>query len=393
MSRTSLPDIAYIPVPVNSSEQSMLPAGARFLDHKDKFIVWVLAPYLETEDPNLKYYYDYTQSIAEYQKVFDEIGCEWKWMNVTLQTIEDVIKEIRPGSGTKTPIVINLCDGDELNSIPGVSVIATLERYNLIFTGSDDFFYRITTSKIPMKEAFDLYDVPTPRWTVVDANTDPQLLFDTIGSVLIVKPAISAGSLGLSIRNVVSTPEAFREIVTDMQNGYRGWKLDTGGIFVEEFIAGREFTVLMVGSSTNPESISVYPAVERVFHDSLPDREQFLSFDRLWETYDAETPFADNGSLYNYKEAEGDYIDELKRISLLAFKAVGGMGYGRLDIRMDKHTGKLHVLEINAQCGLSEDENYTSIGAILRFAKKSFTYLIIEILQDGLTRYGAKHSA
>ena len=147
-----------------------------------------------------------------------------------------------------------------------------------------------------------------------------------------------------------------------------------------------------MGSSTYPESISFYPPVERVFHESLPDREQILSFDRLWETYDAEAPLADNGSLYNYKEADAAFVDELKRISLLAFKAVGGMGYGRLDIRMDKHTGKFYVLEINAQCGLSEDENYTSIGAILRFAKKSFTYLIVEILQDGLMRYGAKHN-
>ncbi|MEJ1240464.1 hypothetical protein WBG78_20140 [Chryseolinea sp. T2] len=391
MSRTSLPDIAYIPL--HEPDQSMRFATMRFIDQKDSFIVWVLAPYLETDDPNLKYYYDYTQSIAEYQKVFDEIGCEWKWANVMINTIDEVIGGIRPGSGNKTPIVINLCDGDELNNIPGVSVIAVLEKHDLIFTGSDDFFYRITTSKIPMKEAFDLYHVPTPRWDVVGADTDAKELFSSIGETLIVKPAISAGSLGLSIRNVVSTPEAFRDIVSDMQNGYRGWKLDTGGIFVEEFIAGREFTVLLVGSSTHPESISFYPAVERVFHESLPDREQFLSFDRLWETYDAETPFEDNGSLYNYKEVEGDFVDELKRISLLAFKAVGGMGYGRLDIRMDKHTGKLYVLEINAQCGLSEDENYTSIGAILRFAKKSFTYLIIEILQDGLTRYGAKHSA
>lgn len=356
-------------------------------------MVWVLAPYLETDDPNLQYYYDYTQSIAEYQKVFDEIGCEWKWANVMMHTIEEVIDGIKPASQNKTPIVINLCDGDELNNIPGVSVIASLERHGLIFTGSDDFFYRITTSKIPMKEAFDLYDVPTPKWAVVDASTDPQMLFDTIGKVLIVKPAISAGSLGLSIRNVVSTPEDFNAIVRDMQNGYRGWKLDTGGLFVEEFIAGREFTVLVVGSSTLPETISFYPPVERVFHESLPDHEQFLSFDRLWETYDAESSFADNGSLYNYREVEASYLDELKRISLLAFKSVGGMGYGRLDIRMDKYTGQFHVLEINAQCGLSEDENYTSIGAILRFAGKSFTYLVIEILQDGLTRYGAKHNA
>jgi len=48
---------------------------------------------------------------------------------------------------------------------------------------------------------------------------------------------------------------------------------------------------------------------------------------------------------------------------------------------------------VNAQCGLSDDEDYTSIGAILRFGKKSFTYLIIEIIEDALSRYGAKHKA
>ncbi len=44
------------------------------------------------------------------------------------------------------------------------------------------------------------------------------------------------------------------------------------------------------------------------------------------------------------------------------------------------------MLEVNAQCGLSEDEDYTSIGAILKYADKSFTEIIREILKDALTR-------
>jgi len=364
-----------------------------FREIKDNYIVWVIAPYLETDDVNLKYYYDYTQSIAEYQRVFEEIGCEWQWANVTLPSIEQVIRDIKNNASAKIPVVINLCDGDEVNGIPGVSVIHMLEKYDLAYTGSNDLFYQITTSKIPMKEAFDAYRVPTPAWKVIDKLPDVPALFKELGNTLIVKPAVSAGSLGLSIKNVVTSESEFSDILSDMENGYHGWKLDAGGMFVEQFITGREFTVLVVGSSTHPDNIHFYPPVERVFHASLPDREQFLSFDRLWETYDAETPFPDNESLYNYCEVDQSLMPRLKAISLQAFHSVGGMGYGRLDIRMDKNTGKFYVLEINAQCGLSEDENYTSIGAILRFAKKSFTYLVIEILEDGLTRYGAKHNA
>lgn len=374
--------------------QSSISKKIRFTDNKDDYLVWVIAPYLETQDPNLKYYYDYTQSIAEYQKVFSEIGCEWKWVNVTFDAIEAVVVGIRNHPTTKTSIVINLCDGDELNGIPGLSVIDALERHNLIYTGSNDYFYQITTSKIPMKEAFDKHHVSTPAWKVIEPNeANIPALFEEVGDVLIVKPAISAGSLGLSIKNVVNNEAEFSAILNDMQEGYHGWKLDSGGIFVEEFIKGREFTTLVVGSSTYPETLRVYPPAERVFHSSLPDAERFLSFDRLWETYDLETPLPDKGVLYNYYEPEYELVDGLKQISLQAFQSVGGMGYGRLDIRMDQETGKFYVLEVNAQCGLSEDENYTSIGAILRFAKKSFTYLIIEIVEDALMRYGAKHKA
>ncbi|MBK6392109.1 MAG: hypothetical protein IPF70_16310 [Saprospiraceae bacterium] len=48
--------------------------------------------------------------------------------------------------------------------------------------------------------------------------------------------------------------------------------------------------------------------------------------------------------------------------------SVKGRGYGRVDIRMDQVTGEMYVLEVNAQCGLSEDENFTSIGAILKYS-------------------------
>ncbi len=361
-----------------------------FSENKDQYLVWVIAPFIETEDPNLKYYYDYTQSIAEYQKVFDEVGCEWKWLNVTFPKIGESIKSIKDYPTSKTNIVINLCDGDETNDIPGVSVIHELEKNHLIYTGSDDFFYRITTSKIPMKEAFDKHQVPTPGWKVIDAREkNVGTLFNEIGEVLIVKPAISAGSMGLSVKNVVSNKEEFTAILDEMQKGYRGWKLDTGGLFVEEFIKGREFTTLVVGSSTHPDKIQVYAPVERVFHSSLSEKEQFLSFDRLWLMFDKESPIPDDGDLYTYYEPENELVQQLKQISTEAYKAVGGMGYGRLDIRMDKQSSKLYVLEVNAQCGLSEDENYTSIGAILRFHKKSFTYLITEIIEDALLRHKA----
>jgi len=39
-----------------------------------KLKVWVLSPAIQSTDDNIDYYYDFTQSIAEYTKVFAELN-------------------------------------------------------------------------------------------------------------------------------------------------------------------------------------------------------------------------------------------------------------------------------------------------------------------------------
>jgi len=63
-----------------------------------------------------------------------------------------------------------------------------------------------------------------------------------------------------------------------------------------------------------------------------------------------------------------------------------------VDIRQDANTGELYVLEVNAQCGLSEDEDYTSIGAILKVNEESFTTLIQTILTEAVKRHQLKQT-
>jgi hypothetical protein len=38
--------------------------------------IYVFAPLLESEDENISYYYDFTQSIAEYTKIFAELNVD-----------------------------------------------------------------------------------------------------------------------------------------------------------------------------------------------------------------------------------------------------------------------------------------------------------------------------
>lgn len=351
------------------------------------YIIWVLAPHLESEDSNLQYYYDFTQSIKEYTHVFAELGVEWKWQPVTINNFKEIIRSIPGQSADKTPLVLNLCDGDEVNGAPGVSVIHELEKVNLIYTGSDAHFYTITTSKIPMKKAFDKAGVATANWRVItEKKGSVKGICKRVGTPLIIKPAVSGGSMGVSVKNVVNSEEELAERVAAINQGYRGWNLLADGLFVEQFISGPEYTTFITGSANDPDHCIVYEPVERVFHHSLPEAEKFLSFDRLWEIYEDEAPMPEEGNFYEYRPVGGKLAGQLKKLSLDAYKACGGRGYTRIDIRQDTQSGKLYMLEANAQCGLSEDENYTSIGAILKASGVSFTQVIAEILKDALRR-------
>lgn len=351
------------------------------------YIIWVLAPHLETDDPNIQHYYDFTQSIKEYTKVFEELKAEWKWQPVTMDNFKTIIKSIADSKNGKTPLILNLCDGDEVNGTPGVSVIYELEKYGLIYTGSDAHFYNITTSKIPMKKAFDKAGVATANWRIItDKKGSTKGLAKRVGTPIIIKPAVSGGSMGVSVKNVVHTEEELNNRVQEIYKGYRGWNLLVDGLFVEQFITGPEYTTFITGSADDLDNCVVYEPVKRVFHESLPEAEKFLSFDRLWEIYEDETPMPQNENFYEYRPAEAELIPELKQLSLDAYKSCGGKGYTRIDIRQDSATGKLYMLEVNAQCGLSEDEDYTSIGAILKVSNISFTEIMGEILKDALRR-------
>ncbi len=357
------------------------------LTKTETYFVWVLAPQLHTDDVNLKHYYDFDANIKEFTNAFEEIGQQWKWQYVTIHNFKKIIDEIGESANGQTPVIFNLCDGDEVNGAPGISVIRYLEEKQMIYTGARENYYHLTTSKITMKQAFDRFNIPSAKWlSVTDSKQDLNGYCKKTGVPLIVKPAVSGGSMGLGVRNVVGNDEDLSRIVNELYQGYHGWDFTFGGLIAEKFITGPEFTTFVVGSFDRPEQAIIYQPVERVFNKRLPDEEKFLSFDRLWETYEDEKPCG-NGvyeDFYNYYKPDASLHDRICKLTWDAYCAVEGTGYGRIDIRMDKETGEMYVLEVNAQCGLSEDEDYTSIGAMVRLGEHSFGDMIKAIIEDAL---------
>ena len=363
--------------------------SSRFVS-KQLFVI-VLAPQVHTADETINYYYDFSASIDEFTRAFATLKINWLWQPVTLQNFKSLIDDATATHAGKQLLFFNVCDGDEVNGIPGVSVINYLEKQKLSYTGARKSFYQISTSKIVMKTAFDVAGVSTSPWFAIESSgAKVNAAFHQLPKPVIVKPAVSAGSLGLGVRNVLNTEEELQALLKELYNGCHGWEISAGGFVAESFIKGREFTCLLVGDG---DDVFVYPPVELVFHNNLPETEKFLSFDRLWEFYEGEKPIGDNEDFYNFFPVDKGIDEAIQALSTEAYKAVSGTGYGRVDLRMDEATGALYVLEVNAQCGLSEDENQTSIGAILRYAKEPYAVLLKRIIQHSLKRKTKKKAA
>lgn len=357
-------------------------------------LVCVLVPHLETDDENLAWYYDFRQSRREYRRAFAALGLDWRWMPVTIDAVDATVARLARLAQRRPLTVLNLCDGDEANGVPGLSVIHALERHGLRYTGADAAFYDGTTSKIDMKRSFDAAGVPTAPWAIVSQDgEDAAAIIARLGAPLILKPAVSAGSMGVTTKSVVHTADELAAQMARLREGYHGWDLTSGGVIAERFVRGREFTAFIVGNHDAPSRRLVYPPVERRFNERLPADERFLSFDRLWGMYETEEPvggFERDEDLWQYAAVPRADAARIRDVSWAAYAAVGGRGYGRVDLRMDDASGELAVLEVNAQCGLSEDEMYTSIGAILRLARKPFAHAVQAILAAARPRARAR---
>jgi D-alanine-D-alanine ligase len=207
-----------------------------------------------------------------------------------------------------------------------------------------------------------------------------------VGYPVIIKPEVSAASLGISRRSCVHDAASASAQFSRLVQGAQGARFLASGIFAERYVDGPEFTVLVVADQRCAQGVRAYPAVERIFHSALSPHERFLSYDRYWSLYQEEARLPDTEPFYRYALAALQLQEPLADLAVQAFLALSGTGYARVDIRLEARTGVLYVLEVNANCGLSSDQE-TSAGQILRLAMVPVYQLIASILEDALVRF------
>jgi D-alanine-D-alanine ligase-like ATP-grasp enzyme len=277
-------------------------------------------------------------------------------------------KQLKDASKNGFDIFVNLCEGYLDWTVPSIDVIYTLELLNLPYTGPNLKLY--DPPKELMKYVAYCAGVANPAYQIISAVNeidDIKLSFP-----LFVKPAKAGDSLGIDENSLVHNKQELQHQVAKIINEY-------DDLLIEEYIAGREFTVL-VTANNDGKTCQAFTPVEYIFPK-----------DKSYKTYSLKTSEL-------HLDANIPVVDEALRDQLCTaaqniFTAFSGVGYARLDFRMNAD-GKLFFLEINFTCSVFYKDGYEgSADYILKYDAIGQVGFLKHIIAEGIARHQRKQKA
>lgn len=249
------------------------------------------------------------------------------------------VERLRKG---KFDLVFNLCEGIDGIAASEPPVIAVLELLGIPFTGSGSWTASLCLRKPVLNGLLAGAGLPLPRWGVVRRGGP----LPTVGFPAICKPAAEDASIGIEQRSVVRSLRALAERVDAM---HERWP----EVLVQRYIAGREVNVGILGDT-------VLPIAEIDFAGMPKGLWRIVSYRSKWETGSEE----DLGAAPSCPaDLDEKLAAEIRTIALAAWRATGGEGYGRVDMRIDR-AGRPWILEVNANPDIAPDAGLARMAGV-----------------------------
>ena len=184
---------------------------------------------------------------------------------------------------------------------------------------------------------------------------------------VIVQPGQEHAGIGLDRDSVIYTKKDLTERVRFILKEYSQPAL------VQKFLPGREFNVGLLGG----HKLQVLPLAE-VDYSKLPGNiPPIMSYAAKWLE---DTVEYRKTSVTCPAEVEPRLAKEISTIALRAFRALGGWGYGRVDIRLDEN-GEPRVLDVNCNSSLEED---VALARSAKLAGYDYPHLLQKIVKTAL---------
>jgi D-alanine-D-alanine ligase len=254
----------------------------------------------------------------------------------------DVAQLLAGLRGEPFDIVFNLTERFRDLSSLDYTVAGMLEMLGVTYTGAGPTGLILARHKALTKMVLAHHDVTTPRFIEIDVGTPCRRPSD-LRFPLIVKPVDEDASVGIARASVVRDDQALSERVSFVHE-----RLKTAAI-VEEFIAGREIYVGVVGNDP-PQAL---PPIEMVFDAQVPDEQRIATFKVKWSTKYRESRGIKNRIA---SDLPPEVLTRLSSVAVASYKAAGLRDYGRVDVRL-AHDHEIYVVEANPNPYLSDGED------------------------------------
>ena len=205
--------------------------------------------------------------------------------------------------------------------------------------------------KLRTKQVWLGAGLPTPPFRLVEADTDPAAVIAALGLPLAIKPSREGSSIGVSR-------------VTRVSEFSIAWQQAAhcdAAVLAEPWISGGEYTGAVLQGEALP---LIRLETPREFYD-----------------YEAKYAAADTGyhcpcGLSAVREAE------LRCLVQHAFAAIGGYGWGRVDLLLDEQQ-EPWLLEINTVPGMTD---HSLVPMAARAVGVDFQALVWRILETSMVR-------
>ncbi|MFN3543266.1 MAG: D-alanine--D-alanine ligase [Thiobacillus sp.] len=226
-----------------------------------------------------------------------------------------------------------------------------LELLQLPYTGSGVMASAIGMDKWRTKLLWRAAGLPTADWAILAADSDFDAVEKQLGLPIFVKPAREGSSIGMSKVTEPGTLKAAFETAVEHDPL----------VLAERFIDGAEFTVGILGDAALP-LIRLEPAKDKAF-------------------YDFEAKYLRNDTQYHCPAGLPDAQEQaLRQLALDAFRLIGGRGWGRVDVMLDR-AGQPYLLEVNTSPGMTD---HSLVPMAARVAGLDFDTLCLRILEQTL---------
>lgn len=225
-----------------------------------------------------------------------------------------------------------------------------LEQMGIPYTGPGVLASSIAMDKAMTKRIWLFNDLATPRFEMLNAQTDFARVAKSLGLPLIVKPAHEGSTLGLTkVTDAAQLPAAYALAA----------KYDRA-VMAEEFISGIELTCPVLGAGDEARAL---PLVRIVAPDA---------------NYDYQNKYFSNETQYLCPSGlPAEQEKQIQQLVLDSYRTLGCRGWSRADVMVRASDQKAFLLEINTSPGMT---SHSLVPMSASAAGMSYEALCVAIL-------------